>query len=451
MTFHDRKPRPHLVLGAYLSGAATNGDAWRQPEDDVDADTDFSRYVHYVKILEEGKFDSLFLYDNVIPVSDTTTLEYNTGFPRWDTFTLLAGLAVASRHIGLIGTASTTFNEPYNIARKVLSLHHLSGGRAGWNVVTATGGGENFNLPSHMNHAERYSRAQEFYDVVAGLWRTVSPEALVRNKQSGQWADPSRIAPLNHKGRYFSVKGPLNTPPPARAAGFPIIAQAGSSEDGRDLAARIGEVIFTAEYDLKEAVAFRQDILARAGHYGRGADHIRILPGLAPIVGRTSEEAQEKLGRYLSYLDQEETLRAFANYASLGIDLASWPRGKAIILPDTLAQTNSHKSRQSLIARWIREQAPTPDDVLRFFNRGGHRLLAGTPTDIADHIQEWFEAGAVDGFNIMFTSAPTGIEDFVRLVVPELQKRGVFKKDYVGSGLRKNLGLPNSLNVQNNS
>ncbi|MFH7812057.1 MULTISPECIES: NtaA/DmoA family FMN-dependent monooxygenase [Acetobacter] len=447
MAIQKKNVRPHLVLGAYLSGAATNGDAWRQPDNDVDADINFTRYAHYVEVLEEGKFDSVFLYDSVLPVSDTKTLEYSANFPRWDTFTLLAGLAVVSRHIGLIGTASTTFNEPYNIARKVLSLHHLSGGRAGWNVVTATGGGENFNLPEHMKHADRYSRANEFYDVVAGLWRTVQSGAIVRDKKSGRWADPSRITPLNHKGTYFSVQGPLNVPPPEQRLGTPVIAQAGSSEDGRDLAARIGEVIFTAEYDLQEAIRFRQDLFARAQRYGRGEAPLRILPGLAPIVGRTTEEAQEKLERYLSYLDRPETLNAFANYASLGLDLASWPSTQPIILPEVLAQTNTHKSRQNLIARWIRERAPTPDDILRFFNRGGHRLLAGSARDIADHIQEWFEAGAVDGFNIMFTSAPAGIEDFVRLVVPELQKRGLFKKDYTGFGLRENLGLPNSINI----
>ena len=442
MTSRIGRPREHLVLGAYLGGGGTNGDAWRLPEADVDADINFERYSQYVHILERGKFDSIFLYDNVLPVPNPEVLAYRPGFPRWDTFTLLAALAVVTKRIGLIGTASTTFNEPYNIARKVLSLDHLSNGRAGWNVVTATGGGENFNLPEHVGHAERYRRAHEFYDVVTGLWHSVEPDAIVRNKVTGQWLDPAKVHPLNHKGEFYAVQGPLNAPPRIAQAGQPVIAQAGSSDDGKELAARIGEVIYTAEYDREHALAFRNELIERAQKYGRGVANLRVLPGLAPIVGKTREAAQRKFARYLAYLDPGATLNGLANYASLGIDLANWPKGKPVTLPDNLAQTNSHKSRQSLIARWIRERQATTDDILRFFIAGGHRLIVGSATDIADHIQDWFEAGAVDGFNIMFTSAPTGMEDFVDLVVPELQRRGLFKKDYASPYLRTNLGLP---------
>ncbi|OUJ11914.1 LLM class flavin-dependent oxidoreductase [Acetobacter sp. DsW_063] len=434
----------NFALGAYLSGSATNGDAWRAPKEDVDADIEFARYRDYVSLLEQGRFDSIFLYDNVLPIADPSAVADSPGLPRWDTFTLLAALAVTSRHIGLIGTASTSFNEPYNLARRVASLDRLSGGRAGWNVVTATGGGENFNLPRHLDHADRYERAHEFVDVVTGLWDSVAPGAFLRDKKSGRWLDPTLVRPLNHKGRFFSVAGPLNAPPPVQRR--PVLAQAGASGPGRELAARIGEIIYTAEYDPTAGRAYRADILERAAAHGRGEANLRILPGLAPFVGESDAEARDKFESYLRYLDHGESLRGLSSYASLGIDLSAWPADRPIELGD-VAETNSHKSRQSLIVDWIRRDRPTPREVLRRFTRGGHRIIVGTAGEIVDDMEGWYRSGASDGFNIMFTSAPDGIRDFVRLVTPELQRRGLLRTHYVGRTLRENLGLPDPVTV----
>lgn len=422
-----------------MTGSATNGDAWRAPGEDVDADISFERYRSYVDLLEQGRFDSIFLYDNVLPIPDPSAIADTPALARWDTFTLLSALAVTSRHIGLIGTASTTFNEPYNVARRIASLDRLSNGRAGWNVVTATGGGENFNLPRHVDHQERYERAHEFVDVVTGLWKSVQPDAILRDKESGLWLDPAKVHPLNHKGRFYSVAGPLNSPPPVQSR--PVLAQAGASGAGKELAARIGEVIYTAEYDLAAGQDYRADVLDRARRYGRTDAHLRILPGLAPFVGRTEDEARGKFETYLSYLNKGEVLRSFSAYASLGIDLSQWPDEQPIRLKD-VEETNSHKSRQSLIVDWIRREAPTTKDVLKTFTKGGHRILVGTPQSIVDDMEGWYRTGASDGFNIMFTSAPDGIRDFVTLVVPELQKRGLLRREYAGRTLRENLGLP---------
>ncbi|WP_234930924.1 LLM class flavin-dependent oxidoreductase [Gluconobacter japonicus] len=422
-----------------MTGSATNGDAWRAPGEDVDADISFERYRSYVDLLEQGRFNSIFLYDNVLPIPDPSAIADTPALARWDTFTLLSALAITSRHIGLIGTASTTFNEPYNVARRIASLDRLSNGRAGWNVVTATGGGENFNLPRHVDHQERYERAHEFVDVVTGLWKSVQPDAILRDKESGRWLDPAKVHPLNHKGRFYSVAGPLNSPPPVQSR--PVLAQAGASGAGKELAARIGEVIYTAEYDPAAGQDYRTDVLDRARRYGRTDTHLRILPGVAPFVGRTEDEARGKFATYLSYLNRAEVLRSFSAYASLGIDLSQWPDGQPIRLKD-VEETNSHKSRQSLIVDWIRREAPTTKDVLKTFTKGGHRILVGTPQSIVDDMEGWYRTGASDGFNIMFTSAPDGIRDFVILVVPELQKRGLLRREYAGRTLRENLGLP---------
>lgn len=437
----SRKEQTPFALGAYFTGGATNGDAWRAPEEDTDADLEFQRYRDYVAVLEKGCFDAIFLYDNVLPIPDPSLIACTPTLARWDTFTLLSALAVTSSHIGLIGTASTTFNEPYNIARRVASLDRLSGGRAGWNVVTATGGGENFNLTSHVDHELRYERAQEFVDVVKGLWKTIEPDAFIRDKKSGEWLNAAGVHPLNHNGRFFQVAGPLNAPPTIQRP--PVVAQAGASGPGKQLAARIGEIIYTAEYDINAGRDYRSDILDRAARYGRDDRHIRILPGLAPIVGHTESEAKAKFERYLAYLDKADILRGLSFYASLGTDLSKWPDDRPVEL-HCIEETNSHKSRQSLIVDWIRKTRPIKEDILRTFTRGGHRLLVGTPASIVDEMEEWYQTGAADGFNIMFTSSPSGISDFVEMVIPKLQHRKLMRSSYASRNLRENLRIPST-------
>lgn len=427
-----------LKLNAYMSGSGVQGDSWRHPDVDIDAWHNFERYRDIAETLERGKFHSIFFYDNVY--ADIDALPFHTISPRWDPLVLLSALAVTTRRIGLIGTVSTTYNEPYNVARRFASLDQLSGGRAGWNVVTSTGGGENFNLDGHADHADRYRRAHEFYNVVTGLWDTWADDAVQADKASGRWVDASRVRRLDHAGEFFRVRGPLNAARPPQ--GYPVIAQAGSSEAGRQLAARIGEVLFTAETELAHAQAFRTDVKGRADALGRNPAHVNILPGVSPIVGRSRAEAEDKYAELLRYRDRDATLRALAAYASLGVDLAGLAPDAPVPLPAEVAETNSHKSRQQLILDYIRTHRPTVAQLYARFTIGGHRIVVGTPESIADDFEHWFRSGAADGFTIMFPSAPVGVRDFVDLVVPELQRRGLFRSEYTGKTFRENLGLP---------
>lgn len=428
-----------LALVAYMSGSAAQGDSWRHPRAEIDGWSDFETYARYAQTLERGLFDGLFFYDNVIPPADLAGLERNPTLPRWDPVPLIAALGAVTRHIGLIATVSTTYNEPYNVARQFAAIDRISKGRAGWNVVTSTGGGENFNLAAHVDHALRYQRAHEFFDVVTGLWDTIADDAVIADKAGGRWLDPARLRRLDHHGRFFHVQGPINTARPVQ--GWPVIAQAGSSPDGRALAARIGELLYTAEYTIAAGQAFRADIHARMAHHGRTPDQIRICPGVSPFIGRTDGEAREKYAEWHSQRDLAATLTGLSHYASLGVDLADYPLDEPVDLPAVLPDTNSHKSRQSGTAAWIRSTRPTPRQITERLTAGGHRVVIGSPQTIADDFEAWFRAGAADGFNVMFSSAPDGIADFVDLVVPELQRRGLFRTHYAGTTFRDNLGL----------
>lgn len=429
-----------LKLNAYMSGSGVQGDSWRHPGVDIDAWRNFERYRDIARTLERGKFHSIFFYDNVY--ADIDALPHHTISPRWDPLVLLSALAVTTRRIGLIGTVSTTYNEPYNVARHFAALDHLSGGRAGWNVVTSTAGGENFNLDAHADHAARYRRAHAFYEVVTGLWDTWADDAVVADKASGLWVDGARVRKLDHASEHFRVRGPLNAARPPQ--GWPVIAQAGSSEAGKNLAAHIGEVLFTAETELEHAQAFLADVKGRADRLGRNPAHINILPGVSPIVGRSQAEAEDKYAELLQYRDRDRdaTLKALAAYASLGVDISGLPPDAPVPLPAEVAETNSHKSRQALILDYIRKHRPTVAQLYARFTIGGHRMLVGTAESIADDFEHWFRRGGADGFTIMFPSAPAGVRDFVDLVVPELQRRGLFHTDYSGRTFRDNLGLP---------
>ena len=429
-----------MKLGAYFTGSAVQGDSWRHPQAHTDADWRFERYLSYAQHLEAACFDALFFYDNVFAATDRETVATTPQAPRWEPLVLLAALATHTRRIGLVASVSTSYSQPYNVARQFAALDQISQGRAGWNVVTSTGGGENFNLDAHLDHALRYERAQEFVEVVTGLWDSWADDAFLRDKQSGQWADPDKLHVLNHQGKHFQVRGPLNA---ARSPqGWPLISQAGSSEAGKDLAARWGEMLYTAAGDVGEAQAFYRDVKARAGKHGRAPEHVLILPGVMPVIGRTQAEANAKFDALMAARDPAAVLRALSSYASLGIDLAGLAMSDRVPLPEHIPETNSHKSRQKLLVDWIRREQPTVQDLYTRWSEGGHRLLVGTPERIADDFQHWFEAGACDGFNVMFSSTPGGLEDFCQLVVPELQRRGLFRKQYTGHTLREHLGLP---------
>ncbi|NWA10561.1 LLM class flavin-dependent oxidoreductase [Pseudomonas gingeri] len=429
-----------IRLGAFLSGSGAHGASWRHPQADADASLDVRRYVAYAQTLERGCFDALFLNDNVAVGSlDPQVLARSSHSLRWDPLTLLPALAMTTRHIGLVATANTSYNAPYNLARTFASLDHLSGGRAGWNLVTALIGGENFNRDEHLAHADRYQRAEEFFDVVSGLWDSWADDAFVRDKASGTWLDVTRMHVLEHQGRHFQVRGPLNAPRPLQ--GWPVIAQAGSSEAGRELAARTAELVFTAQQTLREAQGFHADLKGRLARYGRTAEALKIFPGISPTVGRTLSEAEEKHDYLQSLVDPQAQLKGLSYLLDLGLDLSSLPLQARVPLPDEVPSTERHKSRQQLVIELIRRERPTVAQLLRSLSASGHKVLVGTPAQIVDELATWYEEDAADGFNVLFTHLPGAIDDFVGLVVPELQRRGLFRRQYEGRSLRENLGL----------
>lgn len=429
-----------MILGAFIPSAGFMSAIWRHPAAQADLFRDFEHFRWIAQTLEAAKFHAVFFNDAVNVEPEKASLAGSPTSVRWDPLVLLPALAVTSQRIGLIATASTTYNEPYNLARKLANIDELSGGRVGWNLVTSLGGGENFNLDAHVLHADRYARAEEFYDVVTGLWDSWEDDAFIQDKASGRFVDTEKMHVLNHHGKHFQVRGPLNA---ARTVqGYPVIAQAGSSEAGCALAARAGELIFTAQHTVEQGQAFYRDTRQRAQALGRNPDHLKVLPGVSPIVGRTHAEAQAHYDQQQALLDPPAFLRSISRFTGLDVDLSELPFDSVVPLPAENLDTNGHKSRQKLICDLIRRERPTVRELFNQLTAGGHRILIGTPQSIADDFQEWFEAGAADGFNVMFSGLHQGISDFAELVIPELQRRGLFRCEYQGQTLRENLGLP---------
>jgi FMN-dependent oxidoreductase (nitrilotriacetate monooxygenase family) len=357
---------------------------------------------------------------------------------RLEPLTLLAALAMTTSRVGLGATASTTYSAPYNLARAFASIDHMSGGRAAWNVVTGAfaEAAANFSRDSHPPHDERYAAAAEFVTVCKGLWDSWEDGALVMDKASGTFLDAAKMHVLDHKGRFYSVKGPLNITRPPQ--GYPVIIQAGASDTGRDLAASVAEIVFTVQQDMEAGKVFADDLRARARKFGRDPAHMKILPGVCPIVGSTEAEAKKKLAELSELADPVYALKALSE--RLGHDLSSYPLDGPVpeLPPSTVMQ--GHAVTLSAMAKkhnmTLRE--------LRDFTAVavGHRLLCGTPEHIADGLEEWFVAGAADGFNILPPWFPGAFDDFVDHVVPVLQRRGLFRRDYTGLTLREHLGLP---------
>ena len=435
------EPSRQMALGAFLPGGGVHGAGWRLPEVDVASSSSFDAFRRVAQRLEQGRFDTLFMNDSVgVSDLDPHGLERNTQVMRWDPLTLLPALAVVTERIGLTATANTTYNEPYTLARRLSSLDQISDGRAGWNCVTSLGGGENFNRDDHVLHAERYTRAEEFVDVVTGLWDSWEDDAAVKDKASGIWVDAGKLHLLNHKGRHFAVRGPLNAP--RAVQGYPVIAQAGASDPGRELAARTGELIFAAAQTIEEGRAFVSDITARAARYGRTRALFRVLPGVSIVTAPTTEEALAKYDRLYDIAEAGPRLRQMSIFAGLGVDLSAHPLDGPVPLPDVIPDTNTHKSRQKLVVDMIRRENPTIRQLFRKLTAGGHRVLVGSPRDVADDLEAWFTQDAADGFTIMFPELVGCVEDFVTLVVPELQRRGLLRREYAGCTLREHLGLP---------
>jgi len=432
-----------MKLGGLFHPTGNHVAAWMRPDAQVDAGSNFQHYVQLAKTAEAARFDLLFFADAAAVRGGN--LEALSRWPQYMAYfeptTLLAGIAASTRNIGLIATATTSYNEPYNIARRYASLDHISGGRAGWNVVTSSNLDEslNFGREEHFSHEHRYDRAKEFVDVVRGLWDSWDDDAFVRDRRAGVYFRPEALHTLNHRGRHFTVRGPLNIGRPPQ--GHPVIAQAGASSEGMELAAETAEIVFTAQYNLDKAKAFYDDLKGRMSRYGREPGQLKIMPGLNPVIGATRSEAQDRHASLQSMIQPEVGLELLSN-ALGGFDLS--PFDLDAPLPDTIRadDTNTSKSTVRSVLEMARRESLTIRQLYRkLAGARGQRTIIGTPTDIADEMEAWFKAEAVDGFLIQPAVLPGDLTEFAGTVVPELQRRGVFRTEYEGATLRDNLGL----------
>jgi FMN-dependent oxidoreductase (nitrilotriacetate monooxygenase family) len=425
----------HLNLFIYPGGH--HEAAWRHPDSEPHRILDIDFYLDLARRAEAARFDGIFFADGP---SLPGNISYASRF-RIEPLTWLSAIAVATSRLGLIATASTTYTEPYNLARQFASLDHLSKGRAGWNIVT-TGGAEaagNFGLPAHPPHADRYRRAAEYLDVVTKLWDSWEDQALVVDRETGLFADTDRIHRIDHRGEFLSVTGPLNTP--RTPQGRPVYVQAGSSDDGRAFAGRHAEAVFTAHQSLANAQAFYADLKRLATEAGRDADQVLILPGISPVIGSTEEEAEARRRELEELTQPEYALRQWS--AMLGVERTAADLDRPFPLEALdLSGERGESSRVQVIADLVRRERLTARELVhRLAGARGHWVTAGTPEQVANRIEQWFTEGAADGFNVMPPRLPTDFTLFAEHVVPILQARGLFRTEYTGATLREHYGL----------
>lgn len=436
------QPKKMLKLGAYITSPGTHAAGWRHPLATADAGANVEHFLRVARSAEAGKLDLVFLADSLTARGDDWDVLSRAGnryAGQFEPVTILSAMSVVTKHVGLVATASTTYEEPYNLARKFASLDLISGGRAGWNLVTSSNDHEapNFSKTSHMAHDDRYDRANEFAEVVRGLWNTYEEDAFVYDKTAGQFFDPKKMHLLHHKGRHFSVRGPLNVP--RSPQGHTVMVQAGASELGRELAAETAEVIFAAHTTFEATRTFYQDLKGRMAKYGRDTEHLKILPGISIFLGETEDEAKRKFEELQALIDPKVGI-SFLQMLLGGADITKYPVDGP--LPD-LPLTNNNQSTQKRILQAARENNMTIRQVYGQIAAAKMGLMVlGSPKQIADRFEELFTGGACDGFILMFPHLPTELEEFTRLVVPELQRRGLFRKEYEGTTLRQNLGIP---------
>lgn len=428
-----------MHLGAFLWGPGHHVGAWRHRNAPVQAGLDLSHYQAMAKTAERGLFDMLFLADSLAArniENGPETFSRSGYVTHFEPLTLLSALSAVTKHIGLVATMSTSFCQPYHVARMFASLDHLSAGRAGWNVVTSSFDpeAENFGLERHLSHPDRYRRAHEFVDVVTGLWDTWADDAFVQDKDSGIAFDPNGYRRLDHEGEFYRVRGPLNVARPPQ--GHPLIVQAGGSEDGQELAARTADAVFSNNYTLETAQVFYKSLKERLPNYGRHPESLTIMPGISPIIGKTRSEAKEK-AEYLKSLVDPVAGVAFLSRRA-GIDLSQYPiDGPLPFLPENNGTSTYAKQMQAL----AQERHYTIRDLMHTAYGSGRDQFQGTPQDIADQMQDWFENAAADGFNLAFPSLPDELDNFVEHVIPELQRRGLFRQHYGENTLRGHFGL----------
>lgn len=439
MTDRNRK----LRLGAFLLGIGHHVAAWRHPEVDPRNVQRLDHFKSLARIAERAKFDAIFFADNLgLPDAPPELLAKGPQIYNFDPLILQSILSQETQRIGLIATVSSTYLPPYHLARKFATLDHFSNGRAGWNLVTSGTLFEawNFGLEEQLTHAERYARAREYVGVTRALWDSWEDDAFLFDKEANRFFDPSKLHTPAHDGAYFKVRGPLQTGRPPQ--GYPVLVQAGSSDDGQALAAETADVVFTAQQTLEEARVFYAGLKARAAQSGRDPASLLILPGVQPFIGRTEEEAREKFELLQNLVDPAVGVGLLS--AFLNLDLSAYPIDGP---PPELPFTEGWQSRQKLFLDLARRKNLTIRQLsLEVAGGRGHRIILGTPTSIADQLEEWFVGGAADGFNILAPILPKGLEEFAETVIPELRRRGLFRSEYEGATLRENLGLARPAN-----
>jgi FMN-dependent oxidoreductase (nitrilotriacetate monooxygenase family) len=433
----DRKMR----MGVFVMTSGHHVAAWRRPaafRGDL-----FSEFKELARIAEAAKFDLLFVADSLSTrIANREAAQrsaHNFSPTMFEPLTLISALSAVTTKLGYVATASTTFTEAYNMARLFATADHISGGRVGWNVVTTADAesAANYGLDKVLDHDERYVRAEEYVDVVTRLWDSWADDAVVRDRESGQWLDLGKQRFAGHEGKYLKVGGPLNVP--RSPQGHPVLVQAGASGPGRDLAARIADIVFTAGTVKEQAVEFYKDLKARAVHFGRDPDGVKIMPGISPIVGSTEEEANRILTDLNAGIDIGVAVQNLQNFMP-DIDIHGFALDEKV--PEVTQMTQAQQSRQKLAWDMARREGLTMRELALWFSgTRGHNTVIGTPEQIADKMQDFFQSGGCDGFNVMPMLFPDVFRDFAEQVVPILQKRGLFREDYEGDTLRDHLGL----------
>jgi len=436
------KDKPRLHLGAFMRPVSIHTAWWRYPGGYPDANFNLKHLVSFAQTLERGCFDAFFMADHLAVLNmPMDALKRSATVSSFDPLTLLPALSMVTKHLGLIATASTTFEPPYLTARRFASLDHISGGRAGWNLVTTSNpdAALNFGMNDAMEHAQRYRRAREYMDVVTGLWDSWADDAFIRDVDSGDFLDPAKLHTLDHKGEFFSVRGPLNIARPVQ--GWPVLVQAGASEAGRQLAAETAEMIFTVASTPADGKAFCTDIRSRMVEYGRNPAHMKIMPAALVVVADSIDEARERRAHLDSLVNSDSAIAALS--IALGHDASQFdPDGPLPSVPES-NQSKSSRERAIMLAR--RDNLTVRQLAQRLGGYGGLSLV-GTALTIADEMEDWLSNEACDGFTVMFPYLPAGLEDFVNKVVPELQRRDLLRRTYQGTTLRENLGLPRPVN-----
>ena len=435
-------PAKMLHLGAFMRPVGIHTAWWRDPGAWPDANADVRHLVRLAQKLEAAKFDAFFMADHLALLNmPMAALRRSATVASLDPLTLLPALAMVTERIGLIATASTTYNEPYHVARKFASLDHISQGRAGWNLVTGGNPHEamNFGLDEHVEHDTRYRRGREFFDVVTGLWDSWADDAFLRDKESGLFFDPAKLHVLGHEGEFLKVRGPLNVARPPQ--GWPVIVQAGASEAGRQVAAETAEAIFGSSTSITEAKAFYADVKGRMRAVGRDPGHLKILPGAFVVVGDTVAEAEARKAQLDALVHPDSSLPNLS--MRLGTDVSGFDLDGP--LPE-IPESNASRSGRQALVDLAREKAMTIRQLAQMVGAFGGLTMVGTPRTIADQMEAWLHEEACDGFNVMFDTVPTGLDDFCTQVVPELQRRGLFRREYEGTTLREHLGLPRPAN-----